>query len=399
VANGGASAGDEALAGRIAQEARATFEDFVRKRAAWQPTILPRVLSRQAWLVPWMRPLSLLPLASGRIRGKRYLFLSGRYEALAAQFDRSEAAIVGAQGDLRAAQRADLPWRFSGDLFVAAHDVLLGRTGPGALRVIRRWLRFLRRQHPDCVLVVPNDTLPIATLLVSIARHCPNVTVACVQHGLFSDAAQLDDIDGRISHVNLVYDTGQRREMERRLPGAVAEVMGLPTAYRAASNDGDAPPAILVGNGATEVPGRYRRSLDVFSGAAVALERAGFHVRYRPHPSEGDAAEAAARFALDRTSKDALLGGPRTVFVGFFSTLLFEADAAGHAVFVLEDALVPGYVLSPIGSRLDSDGVAELETLVPAVLDGLRSDARDDAGPRARFEAALRRARARLRGQ
>lgn len=393
-----ASIGDHALAGRIATEARATFEDFVRKRVTWQPTLLPRVLARQAWLVRWLRPLALLPLSLGRIRGRRYLFLSGRFDALAAQFDRDEAAIIGAQGDLRTALRIGLPWRFTGDLFIASHDILLGRGGPGALRVVGRWLRFLRRQHSQCVLVVPNDTLPIATLLVTIARHCPNVTVACVQHGLFSEAARLDDIDGRISHVNLVYDAGQRKEMERRLPAAVAEVMGLPAGHHATDGDAGPPVAILVGNGATEVAGRYQRTLELFAQAAAALERAGFRVRYRAHPSEGAAADAAARFALDRTSKQALLGGERLVFVGFFSTLLYEAEAAGHAVFVVEDALVPGYTLSPIGSRLGAGALGDLEALAPAALQRLRSRPVDDAGPRARFEAALVRALARLRG-
>lgn len=381
---------DHGEAGAIAAEARAAFEDFVRKRASREPTLLRHTLEAQAWLVPWLAPLRLLPLNSFRGRGKRYVFLSTRFLQLARSFAPAEAAIVGSPSDARRARGSGLPVCLSLDLFVTAYRVMAGREGWADRLVIRRWLDYFRQQHPGCVLVVPNDTLPISTLLVTIARHCPDVLVACIQHGLYEPSFQLDDIDGRLCHVNFVYDDAQRAEMERRLPAAIAEVMGLPVQYSCLERVERT--AILVGTGMTEDPQSYQRSLELFTEAVDALGAVGIRSAYRAHPTEGAAGLAAARFPLDRRAKEELLDGARKVFVGFASTLLYEAERAGHAVFVIDGPGLPAYRLSRFGTHLRVDDLGQIGRLAASALDTGPARAATATGLRDRFEAAVARA-------
>lgn len=386
---------DRTLADRIIEDTRDAFQDFARKRSTLQPTIVRNMIERQSGLVTLLRPFGLLSVNNFRVRGKRYLFLSSRFAQLAGSFSRDEAAVIGGPADRAFATRSGLKFCFSGDLFVAAYNILFGHRFVPSRMVVRRWLRFFARQQERCYLVVPNDTLPLSTLLVTIARQCPNVVVVCVQHGLYSNIFDLDDIDGRNSHVNLVFSDGQRREMERRLPGALTEVMGLPSAYTPQREPKELT-AVLVGTGIFEDPTRYRRALDVFAAAGAALERSGIRVEYRPHPSEGAADEAARLFAINHVGKDDLLGGERKLFVGFYSTLLYEADVAGHVVFVLDDPTLPAYALCDFGIRIAASDADLLAELAPTTFAAAARRSGTSTGVRERFETALARAIARL---
>jgi hypothetical protein len=322
--------------------------------------------------------------------------VSTRYDELLSEFGPEEAAIIGGPRDRAPAAKLRLPFVFNGDLAAAVGALLFGQRWIPAGRVLRRWREFFRRQAQHCVLVVANDTLPMSLLLVKIARRCPNVSVVCLQHGLFNAGSDGDDIDGRNSQINLVYTDTQRREMERRLPGAIVEVMGLPIEMRCLdAGPGPTREAILVGPGLLDNLPAYRATLQAFGRVARLLQDAGFDVRYRPHPSEFDVHEGKDAFVLDRTPKRELLCGPRRAFIGLNSTLLCEAHAAGHAVVVLVDPLLPISRVEDFGEVVSSDALEQL----PAAID--RQAPRDFArepgqSPRIRFEAALARAQARL---
>ncbi|MEO8161852.1 MAG: hypothetical protein ABI588_10575, partial [Arenimonas sp.] len=172
-----------------------------------------------------------MPNGGAGIRDRRYLFLSTRFRSLVSCFAPSEAAVIGGPKDRATAAALGMPFAFTGDLLAASSAMLFGNRWIPVQPVLRRWRAFLAGQSDPCCLVVPADTLPISLLLVKVARDCPNVTVVCVQHGLFNADFDADDIEGRNSDLNLVYDSSQRVEMERRLPGALAEVMGLPEEF------------------------------------------------------------------------------------------------------------------------------------------------------------------------
>lgn len=378
------------------QAVRQSFEDFVGKRADTEdPKFAARMASEGKWIGRLLRPLSLLPLNRFFTGGRRYVFFTNRYRQLLASFGRNEIAVVGGPGDFLSSLRNGLPFCFSGDLYLASQSVIFDRRFVPVDAIIDRWMRFFARQQDPCYLVVPNDTMPMALLLVSIARRCRNVRVVCIQHGLLSvgPVYQFDDVEGRNSHINLVYSHGQRGEMERRLPGRIVEVMGYPADYPPKGEAGSGlRNVLLVGTGTFDDLTNYQRALDIFHRVADIAKGVGLRSEYRPHPSEARFADLnAIRAPLNRQGKAELLGRPRMLFIGFASTLLLEAHLAGHAVILLNDEKLPAYPIGDFGVRLDS---GELDKLPELIAQLARNDiaANGTDGVRRRFDHALARA-------
>ena len=282
----------------------------------------------------------------------------------------------------------------SADLYLAAHATLFGKRGIPVQRILHRWMALFGRQGDPCYLVMPHDTSPISLLLSRIAARCPNMRSVCIQHGLFNAGYDQDDLEGRNSMINLVYDEAQKQEMLRRLPLAIVEPMGFPSNLpKAATVDCRPARVILVGTGETEQPALLTTALQLFTRVAGVLEALDAPVEYRPHPAElRGGSQPETRLALNRQDKRDLLAGPRKLFVGFNSTLLYEAFLSGHVVVVLDHPLVPGYQIREFGLRATVDDLdqlaerVELELAREASGDVLRADVAE------RFENALRRA-------
>jgi hypothetical protein len=380
---------------RVLRQAHERFADFSMKRSMLEPRLLRDATARHRGLARSLAPLALLPLGHAGKGGSRLIFLSSRFRWLLEAVREDQPIVVGNLRDLRAARELAVSFSFSGDLMATCYPIIDGRAGFASRLVVKRWLKFFRRQSERCVLIVPHDTLPISTLLVSIANECRNVVTVCIQHGLFDSSFQLDDIDGRNCRINLVYDRAQRAEIERRLPDVIAEEMGLPTDFRAKVRR-TAPLVVLVGTGVPECLVRYERALSVFAEGAAVLRSAGLAVEYRPHPSESPNHLQKFGIPLNTMEKSALLASERRIFVGFSSTLLYEAGSAGHGVILLEDPAIPGSILVPGSISLPTSGLDELGRLAGAVM--YTSDACTDAPLplRDRFYSALDRALARL---
>ena len=343
-----------------------SYNDFSDKRARVDPGFPSRMRAGSGWKAVLSRIFAFVPVNMFAPKQRKFVFLSGRFDELMSTFNGAEAAMIGTGASDRAfARKTGLPFLFAGDLFVAVSAILFKMRGVPARWVIDRWVAWFSRQADPCFLVVPNDTMPIALLLVTIARRCRNVRVICLQHGLFNSVYVHDDIEGRNSDLNLVYCESQRQEMERRIPRATVEVMGFPAVIPL--SDPELPPnpvAILVGAGTFEDLTNYKQSLVVFREAEGILKHAGARVEYRPHPSEKGLRLADSSFSVTRTPKRELLSGERKIFIGFTSTLLYEASLAGHLVFILNDSLLPGYTISDFGVRLGSGSLVDLPRLI-----------------------------------
>ena len=384
----------------IVAEVRLAFEQFVRARTPFFPTVRERMAADPARASWWLQPARWLRAGDVSARGRRYVVLTARQAELVASFGGDEAVVVGGPADRRFARARGLPFCWQADLYLAARDILFAGGGDArrAFPIIARWREFLLRQADPCILVVGNDTSPISLLLVRIAASCPNLRSACVQHGLFNHGYDGDDIEGRNSDLNLVYDERQQAEMLRRLPRARVGVMGYPAELPAQAPPPESPArVVLVGSGEVEQPEKYRVALQRYADAARCLLEAGLRVEYRPHPVEPEPVPLAdPRVPVRREPKAALLGGTRKVFVGFTSTLLYEAHCFGHAVIVLDDPQVPGYALSRFGPRVDADQPQALPALVASCYGQAELPQRGRL--RERFEAGLREALAPAQG-
>jgi hypothetical protein len=382
-----------AAAERIIRAVRESFFDFIEKRRAAFPTVLQRMGEDRYAASLLLRPAAWLSLKQIRVRQRKYIFLTDRHRDLIQRIATEPVAIIGTAREFLTARKLGLDFCSSGDLYLAAHAILFGRTGIPVDRILRRWISFLSQQQDPCYLVLPHDTSPISLLLCKLADECPNIRSVCIQHGLFNAGSDQDDIEGRNALINLVYDEAQKGEMLRRLPSAIVEPMGfpadLPTAEAAGNGELD---IVLVGTGTTEQPEQLARAVAIFREVGRAVAPLDARVRYRPHPTE-----RASRLSIDygmpvnRQDKSSLLSGRRKVFIGFNSTLLYEAHLAGHLVVVLDHDDIPGYQIKRFGLRLRTDQVQQLPGHIMGELADMGTGlSRPDVG--LRFKDAISRA-------
>lgn len=351
---------------RVVESTKLSFFDFIAKRLARFPTVLERMAADPFAASWWLRPFGWISFKRSRVKKRRFIFLSNRFPELVGALANDDAAVIGSVAELRRARELGIKFCLNADLYLAAHAILFGTRGIPVERIIQRWITFFGQQADPCYLVLAHDTSPISLLLTMISAECSNMRSVCIQHGLFNAGSDHDDIEGRNSDFNLVYHGSQKAEMLRRLPGACVEVMGFPAEIPVAKLDAaTGPDVILVGTGFTDQSLLLEKSLAIFRKVAELLREAVGRIEYRPHPSEQLASHLGSlEFSVNVEPKEVILSGARKLFIGFNSTLLYEASLSGHLVVVLDDEQLPGYRIQPIGVTVNCRKIADLRDVI-----------------------------------
>jgi hypothetical protein len=195
---------------------------------------------------------------------------------------------------------------------------------------LRRWRRWISDR--EVTVVVYEDTQPIGTFLALLSdsdEYCYHAI--CIQHGHFNPRVSPYRPDGRLTEYNLTWSDQQADEISNR--PEKTKVVGLPYEATAAPAEGQLR-VLFIGLGA----GPYQSDgIKLFDNIAKAIRSSFGTVKicYRPHPQEfGEPkkiVECERIFGcIDRSEKVKLLNGPRTLFIGEVSSLLYEAKESGH---------------------------------------------------------------------
>lgn len=198
-------------------------------------------------------------------------------------------------------------------------------------RQVQRWTDWISNRKVTAFIY--EDTQPVGAFFALLADHdSSNYRAVCIQHGHYCGYTSPYRPEGRLTEYNLVWDT-QQGEWISDKPGKTC-VIGLP--YEAAAeplSDGLLR-VIFVGLGSDS---HHAMSIEIFTRIAGTLRGTFDRVKvaYRPHPNEFALPERIADCerafdTIDRTPKVELLNGPRTIFFGEVSSLLYEANQAGH---------------------------------------------------------------------
>lgn len=249
--------------------------------------------------------------------------------------------VLGERGEFFACLR--MGCRFSWIGFVAkAFDLFYWGGDAAALRMavssIQRRMAT-PRQRPE-YLFLYEDTLPTGLVLALALSRVPGLAVACIQHGYYGPERLKRRNEGSICRFNLLIDREQGRFI-KGLDAPGSFVLGLP--YEVAAPPRFVRRVILVGAGGrgSDVA-RYLLSLSHFVRIYRHLSDAGIAVSYRPHPDEDREFVASLFPHTCLEDKWTLLRESRAVFVGFNSTLLFEALSFGNGVIGLDTSEFAG---------------------------------------------------------
>ena len=199
------------------------------------------------------------------------------------------------------------------------------------------FLCFLKNRK--VILVTYSDNIRIAEFFLILNKlEEKKVQVVNVQHGYwvkYNNFLMRERYEGHKSQHEIIIDETQGNQFRKK------NHYVLGTQFNASAKVEITRNIIFVGVGDS---GRLHdgmdwldRSREIYTKLAKELMiRKNVRIYYRPHPSEKIPASKFFKenlsVLLENSSKTKLLNAGRSIFVGFGSTLLFEAGVAGHIV-------------------------------------------------------------------
>jgi hypothetical protein len=362
--------------GELAADIVRTASDYVRQRQHWSPRMNDALRARAMGLkapLGWVLGLLLGPRV-GRSDALN-VFQTVRHAQYMKLFDRRSVMLTGWVDEWRLARREGyrFAWSFGA---TAAVDLAMFRQWMLPLRIVLAlWRRALRR--PRCVTVyLSDDTLAFGSFMAHLVRGLPNdARSVCIAHGYYSRLDVPLRYEGALCDHNFVWDERQAELVSSTHSGV--QVIGPPHDARAQPTLVET--VVLVGVGHPNAEEAvFAQSMICFARIAeIAARRHGLRVAYRPHPAERAdprlMATLRARFGeLDELPLEDRLSGPRSVFVGYVSSVLNEASVAGHPVV---------YVAGHPGCHPVFDRDLDLDADDPSPIDGWLARVKESGAP------------------
>jgi hypothetical protein len=311
-------------------------------------------------------------LTSRSLRSRKYLFETFKNKELIDCLDPKDICILGGRFDRQACSTHGYGYFWTGGVMAAIIVALRdGRTTP-----LRLQIAFAQRKlkSRNTYIFLYTDVLPISNFFALLGDSCSLPTI-CVAHGWWVPLkSEILIDDGEHCRFNLLYSM-QQKPFNQSSRSTFFE-LGPP--FDAECGEEISNEVVLVGTGAKGMmPEFYFRSLEVYSSILEQLGGCGWNVRYRPHPNEDPSGYSTHFTDVDKRPKSICLSGSRKLFVGYESTLLYEAKTFGHSVVRLLDSTItePSFAPNAISfapnAILKTDSVA---TTIEATIDRLHRE-------------------------
>lgn len=295
--------------------------------------------------------LLILPLLPAS-KPSKYIFQGLRHRGLIEALPASEVMVLGGRGEFLYCLKRGYRFHWIG--YIAKSFQLYiwaGKKEPFSNALIFIQKLFLAQAGEKRYLFLWEDSLPTGLTLSTALASIPGLNVVCIAHGMFPHyKGKGIPPEGEHCKFNLVWDTSQKKLFKGGDDPATF-VLGLP--YEVKPPRSISRNVMLVGHcGRSSDMAEYFFSLYHFSKIFTILQRAGFAVTFRPHPQDDINFIRSVFSSVCVENKHKLFASGRMVFIGFVSSLLYEARQFGNIVIALDSSEFP-YELD-----FDVDGVA-----------------------------------------
>jgi len=212
--------------------------------------------------------------------------------------------------------------------------IFIGFNLPIILQV-KYWLGALSNKK-RIVFFLYEDTQPLGVFFVHLGRILrPEAISVCIQHGMFYSMKYPIRVDGELSDVNFVWDYNQVKIINCNKSKAFE--IGLPYVANAVPTNNLK--IVFIGTGNMNIGNNnYENTINVYHKIYKILKNnINLKFSYRPHPNEWIEEDTILALRnnfphIDNSDKRCLLNGPRTIFIGTISSIMYEAGIAGHLV-------------------------------------------------------------------
>ena len=175
-----------------------------------------------------------------------------------------------------------------------------------------------------------NDVSPLEIIFRVISSEKKGLLTVCVQHGVLLEASKEYILEGQLSDYFLA-NGHEQAEIAPKLLGEKVKIVNLGPAYELPLIKEKAPlEVILVSNGGEDVDLKRSQLTNlILNKLSKKLEQNLINYSIKLHPSEVIRSLDAKEKIFLGTKNDVLSNNPK-IFIGFVSSLLYEAHSIGH---------------------------------------------------------------------
>jgi hypothetical protein len=196
---------------------------------------------------------------------------------------------------------------------------------------------LLLSAHPSLIIYF-NDVKPMEVLFRRVATNLDKkITTVCGQHGLLLDTDKEDFIfEGEYSKYFLAIGNSQKKIAQEKF-GSKTKIINLgPLKCLSELDPFNIVEVILVSNGGADVDeARSKLTTKLILNLSRILEKYSIGHKIKPHPSEDLSVYSKSNKVFLGDKSELLTKKPR-VFIGFVSTLLYEAHVIGHTTIEIK---------------------------------------------------------------
>jgi hypothetical protein len=262
-----------------------------------------------------------------------YIFQGIRYKDYIKVFNPETVVVVGSYEEKNYAESHGLKFCWSYPIENSIKYKVYTDFNVPLINQIKFWFYTLSKSR-KIIFFLNEDTQPLGLFFVHLGRMMKSkATSVCIQHGIFYNMKSEIRVDGALSDANFVWEYSQA-EVIKCNRASVFEI-GLP--YLAEAKLTDKLSIILVGTGNTNIES-YNNIINIYENLLNELRiHTDIKIFYRPHPNEYFDQNIINKIYkifpnIDKSNKITLLNGPRAIFIGTISSILYEAFDSGHLV-------------------------------------------------------------------
>jgi len=284
--------------------------------------------------------LLIIPLLFVR-KPPKYIFQGLRHRGLIEVLPSSEVMVLGGRGEYLYCLKRGYSFHWIGYIAKAFQlYIWAGKKEPFSKALIFIQNLFLAQAGERRYLFLWEDSLPTGLTLSTALASIPGLNVVCIAHGMFTRyKGKGVPPEGEQCKFNLVWDVSQRKLFNGGDDPATF-VLGIP--YEVKPPQAITHNVVLVGHcGRSTSVAEYCFSLYHFNKIFTILQRANINVSFRPHPQDDINFIRSIFPSVCVENKQELFASGRMAFIGFASTLLYEARQHGNITIALDSSELP----------------------------------------------------------